>query len=633
MSLLSQRATGLLSARSTLQAHRPLDPTSLAVLFLALVSAPVEAQPRPADVPLVLDPVVVTASRSPQRLLDLVADVTVIDAEQIARGGLQGIIALLARQPGVEVTQNGGPGSTSGVFLRGANSSQTLVLIDGMRVASASSGATALEAIPPEQIERIEILRGPASSLYGADAIGGVIQVFTKRSAGSEMHANADVAYGTYNTFIGSAGVSGGSGMARGAIQVGGRRSDGFNAIVNPTNPFYDPDRDGYRNANVSANGELRFAADHALSMQYFRSRLDNQYDGGDAFDDRTITTLTTWRVALEDRFLPTWTSRLSAGEGQDKSVSRTGFGDFPFRTQQRQYEWQNDLGLPVGALTVALDRREERVDTDPSFAVQSRDTNAITAVYRVEAGPTAVQANVRHDDSSQFGAKTTGALAWGYRFSRNWRVTASAGTAFRAPTFNDLYFPGFSNPDLKPETSRNIEGGVYGNGWVGPLFWQAHAVAYHNRVQDLIVFQCDAICQPNNVANATLEGVTLEGDLLHAGATYHASLDLQSPKDSDTGRLLPRRARRHATLSMTRPFGPVNVIAEVVASSERFDDAENLRRLGGYAVVNLSLEWRVEPRTTLFIRADNLFDRNYELAADFATGGARVVAGVRWRL
>jgi vitamin B12 transporter len=635
MSLLSQRATRFLSSQSASHPHRALHPANLAVLFLAVVSARVEAQSRSADVPLVLDPVVVTASRSPQRLLDLVADVTVIDAEQIARGGLQGIIALLARQPGVEVTQNGGPGSTSGVFLRGANSSQTLVLVDGMRVASASSGATALEAIPPEQIERIEILRGPASSLYGADAIGGVIQVFTKRGAGSEVHANADVAYGTYNTIIGSAGVSGGSEMARGAIQVGGRRSDGFNAIVNPANFSYDPDRDGYRNASVGANGELRFATDHTISVRYFRSRLDNQYDGGDAFDDRTITTLTTWQVALEDRFLPTWTSRLSAGEGQDRSVSKTGFGDFPFRTKQRQYEWQNDLGLPVGALTLALDRREERVDTNPPFGVQSRDTNAVTAVYRVEAGANAVQANVRHDDSSQFGGKTTGALAWGYRISPNWRVTASAGPAFRVPTFNDLYFPGFSNPDLKPETSRNIEGGVYGNGWVGAVFWRAHLVAYHNRVHDLIVFQCDANfnCQPNNVANARLEGVTLEGDLVHAGATYHASIDLQSPKDSDTGRLLPRRARRHATVSMTQPLGPVNVIAEVVASSERFDDAENLRRLGGYAVVNLSLEWLVEPRTTLFIRGDNVFDRNYELAADFATGGARVMAGVRWRL
>src|SRR5690349_14538737 len=207
------------------------------VLLLALACAAAGAQPLPAPAPL--EPVFVTASRTPQPLLDLVADVTVIDADEIARSGPEGIAALLSRQPGVEITRNGGPGSTSGVFLRGANSTQTLVLIDGMRVASASSGATALEAIPPEQIERIEILRGPASSLYGADAIGGVIQVFTKRSANG-FSANASAGYGTFDTWSLAAGLSGGNALASGSIEIGNRESRGFNAITNPANFSYD---------------------------------------------------------------------------------------------------------------------------------------------------------------------------------------------------------------------------------------------------------------------------------------------------------------------------------------------------------------------------------------------------------
>ena len=592
------------------------------------------AQAQTLPGPTVLDPIVVTASRSPQRLLDLVADVTVIDAADIARGGAQGLVALLQRQPGVEITQNGGPGSTAGVFLRGANAAQTLVLIDGLRVASASNGAAALEAIPPEQIERIEILRGPASSLYGADAIGGVIQIFTRRGE-TGVHANGSLGGGTYSSFAGSAGVAGGTDATRGSVQISGRRSDGFNAIVNPANFSYDADRDGYRNASINASGRLQYAPAHALSVQYFRSHLDNQFDGGDAYDDRTLTTITAWRATLDDDWMARWHSTLTVGDGSDRSVSKTGFGAFPFVTHQHQYGWQNDVTLPAGALTLALERREERVDTDAGFAVRARDTNSLTGVYRIDADAHALQVNVRHDDSTQFGARTTGAVAWGYRFLPDWRVTASTGTAFKVPTFNDLYFPGFSNPDLRPETSRNIEVGLHTLGHARDIGWDAHATAYRNRVRDLIVFECDADfnCAPGNVADARLQGVTLAGRFTWRDTAINGSVDIQSPRDSASGRLLPRRARRHGVVALSQPYGRALLIVEVVGSSARFDDAANVRRLAGYGIVNVALEWAIEARTTLFVRGDNVFDRDYELAADFATGGARVLAGIRWRM
>jgi len=598
---------------------------------VALLSVTSHAQPLS---PAMLDPIVVTASRSPQRLLDLVADVTVIDADEIARSGGQGLVALLSRQPGVEIIQNGGPGATSGVFLRGANAAQTLVLIDGMRVASASSGATALEAIPIEQIERIEILRGPASSLYGADAIGGVIQVFTRRAAG-RMAANASLGYGTFDSWSGAAGVSGGRGPLHGSLELAGRGSEGFNAIVNPANPSYDPDRDGYRNDSVSAHGSLEPATGQTLALQYFKSRLDDHFDAGDDFDDRTVTTLETWQIASSNRIAPNWTSQLSFGDGSDRSVSKTGFGEFPFDTHQRQFTWQNDFTLPRGALTAAFERREERVDAGAGFPVTGRDTNAITGIYRVDADANALQANVRHDDSNQFGGKTTGALAWGYRLAPAWRVTASAGTAFKVPTFNDLYFPGFSNPDLRPETSRNVEAGVHWTSRGGEFAWQVHAIAFHQRVDDLIVFQCDASfnCAPNNVADATLEGASVYGDVEWRDTLLHASLDLQSPTDTASGLLLPRRARRHGVLSLAQALGRARLSAEIVGSSARFDDAENRRRLGGYGVVNLAVEWTLDASATLFLRADNVLDHHYELAADFATGGARIFGGMRWRL
>jgi len=261
-------------------------------LFALVAAGPTPAQ-NAAPVPAVLEPVVVTAARASQPIADVLADVTVIGADEILRSGVQSLAELLQRQPGVEIVQNGGPGSVSGALLRGANRGQTLVLVDGLRVSSSTSGTTPLEAIPLDQIDHIEILRGPSSSLYGADAIGGVVQVFTKHPQGSAFVPNISAGYGTYNTTALSAGFSATNGPLRVALQAGGRNSDGFNAIVNPENFSYNPDRDGFSTRNLSANANWTWRAGQELALQYFGNRLNTQFDGGfPYFDDRTITTV-----------------------------------------------------------------------------------------------------------------------------------------------------------------------------------------------------------------------------------------------------------------------------------------------------------------------------------------------------
>jgi len=576
-----------------------------------------------------IEPIFVTAARSPQPLAELIADVTTIGPEEIARAGAQSLAELLSRVPGVEIAMNGGPGSTSSVFLRGANRGHTLVLIDGLRVGSSTDGATALEAIPLEQIDHIEILRGPASSLYGADAIGGVIQIFTRKSDGA-LSANASAGYGTYRTALASGGVSGGDGPWRFALQGGVRKSAGFNAIGNPDNFSYNPDRDGYRDDSASGSVAFRFAPEQELTAQFLRSRENAQFDAGPGFDDRTITTLTSYSIASRNRLASFWTSKLEAGEGDDDSLSQTGFGPSRFKTRQRQYAWQNDFALTQSALSVAVERREERVDSDAGFAVTARNTNAVVGVWQWHDGPQAVQANLRRDDSSQFGGRTTGALAYGYAIGGGFRASASYGTAFKAPTFNDLYFPGFSNPALRPETAHSAEAALrYAGGG-----FSAGIVAYRNRVRDLIVFECDAAfnCAPQNVADATLEGVTLELEARKDDLVVRASADFQRPEDDASGNLLPRRARRHASLGAAQSWGALRVGAEMVASSERFDDAANTRRMGGYATVNLTADYALAAGWTLFARFDNVLDKHYELAADYNTPGASVFAGVRYR-
>ena len=562
----------------------------------------------------------------------MLADITVIGADEIARAGAQSVAELLQRQPGVEIVQNGGPGAVSGVFLRGANRGQTLVLIDGVRIASSSAGSTSLEAIPLDQIDRIEILRGPASSLYGADAIGGVVQVFTRRGTGA-LAGSGSAGYGTYGTWDVKGGVSGTAGPVQFALQAAAKASNGYSTITNPANFLFNPDPDGYTNRSVAANAGFAAAPGQELTAQFFRSRLDNQFDGGPDFDDSTITVAETWQVASRNRLASFWVSRLSAGAGIDDSDTQTAYGSSSFKTTQRQYAWQNEFTLPVGALTAGFERREEHVATDAGFVTTERNTNSLFGIYQLRVDGHALQANLRRDDSTQYGGKTTGALAYGYRFAPSLRVTAGYATGFKAPSFNDLYYPGFANPDLVPETSKNREAGVYWNGNVGGASLEARAIAYRNRVAQLIVFQCDAdfSCAPRNVDRATLEGVTLGLDArADGGATVTASLDLQSPEDDVTGKLLPRRARRHGALTAGYPLGPARVGVELVASSLRYDDPANLLKMGGYAIVNLTAEWAVVPGVTLFARADNVFDRNYELAAGYATGGATVFAGVR---
>ena len=582
--------------------------------------------------PLITDSYAVTASRSAQPIADVLADITVIDAATIARAGAQSLTELVQRQPGVEITMNGGPGSLSGIFLRGANRGQTLILVDGVRLSSSSAGATSLEAIPLDQVDRIEILRGPSSSLYGADAIGGVIQVFTRRGT-STLTGNASAGGGTYGTWDVKAGVGGTSGPVTFAAQGAAKGSNGFNAVVDPSSFLYNDDKDGYKNQSVSASLGYTWATGQELTGQFFRSHLNSQFDGSPGFDDRTITDAETWLVASRNVLAPFWVSRLSAGAGIDDSKSESAFDDFPFKTIQRQYTWQNELTLPLGMLTAGFERREEHLRTTAPFAVSNRDTNSFFGIYQLRHGEHALQGNLRHDDSNQYGGKTTGSIAYGYRFQPALRVTAGYATGFKAPSFNDLYYPGFSNPDVKPETSKNFEGGIYWNGIVGAASIELRAIAYRNRVSQLIIFQCDvdSNCAPQNVNRATLEGVTLGLEArADSGAIVTASLDIQSPEDDVTGKLLPRRARRHGALTVGYPVGPVRLGAELIASSLRYEDPANLLKMGGYAVLNLTAEWMVAPGWTLLARADNVFDKSYQLAAGFGTGGATVYAGVR---
>ncbi len=590
------------------------------------------------------DDVVVTASRIPQSRENLVADVSVIDREDIEQAGLSTLVELLRTQPGVEIESNGGFGATSNVHLRGTSSQSVVILVDGMRMGSATNGTTALEQISPKQIDRIEIVRGPASSLYGSEAIGGVIQIFTRRGT-DKPHFSAYLGYGSYNTREAAASFSGKVNDTSFALNASSQTTDGFSSLN--TNTGRDADDDAYRNLTLSGNIVQTLAEGHDIGLQFFRSKGHGNFDGNNfaAYQD---TRLHSFAMASNNRILSNWLSHLKLGESMDDLHSVGSFGTSNLRTYQRQYSWQNDLTLPAGTLTLAYDRLEDHVVGDTAFSKSRRSNNGWLASYVLEQGSHALHAGIRRDDNSQFGQHNTGNIGYGYKLNEFWRVSGSIGTAYRAPTFNDLYWPfraypgGFSyqgNPNLKPETSRNRE--------ISVTYDQGHhrvtATAFRNKVDDLLVgSQGLAADFPVNVGSATIKGLTLayEGWFGH----YHmrANADFQSPKNDDTDKWLVRRARQHASVWLGKSLGNLDVGGELIVSGQRYNDAANQFKLDGYAVVNLTAAYKLTDDWAINARVNNLFDREYALATSattfspnapaYNTPDINLFVGLRWQ-
>lgn len=570
-----------------------------------------------------LDEIVVTATRIPTPLATLTSDVSVLSAEDIRKSGASSLVELLRGQGGIEISHTGGPGKQSSLFIRGANANHTLVLVDGMRIQSATVGTTAVEHIPVELIERIEILRGPASSLYGSEAIGGVVQIFT-RAASERQGPWAEVGVGTQTSYKVSAGHTFIAGDTRLSLSLGRFSTDGFNA-TQPSTWGYDPDKDGYRNDHASMRLSHALAREHRLELSGLVTNGRTEFDSGPgALQKQRLSSLA---VTSRNRFGPGWESTLRLGQGRDR-MRNVGVAS-RFNTRNDQFQWQNDLRLADGDLLVAVERLRQKVSSTVNYTVDHREVDSVQVGYRTRLQNHGLQMNLRHDDDSQFGGHGSGSLSYGYQFHPQWRFTASVGTAFKAPTFNDLYWPSTpwfrGNPDLSPEKSKNVELGLNWQG--GGHSLTAHV--YRNRIDDLIVYVFPTM---ENIADARIDGISLRGRIKMADWSLAANLDLQSPEDVKTGKLLPRRARRHGSISLVRAMERYDVRAEIIANGARFDDKANTKRLDGYAVVHLGLDYRLGKDLHLNARLDNVFDEPYELAKGYNTQGRSLFIGLLYR-
>ena len=335
--------------------------------------------------------------------------------------------------------------------------------------------------------------------------------------------------------------------------------------------------------------------------------------------------------IFSRNRFTENWTSTLRIGQSSDDGRSFDNSTRYSsLHSTQTQYQWQNDLRLPLGSALLGIERVEQQVSSpDTAFTVTSRSINSFLAGWTGNLGNHRLQVNARQDNNSQFGDKTTGMIAYGYQFTENWRGNVSAGSAFKAPTFNDMYWPGAGNPNLKPETSENREAALH----YETATQHASVTYYHNRVDNLIQWApVDAYnWLPSNVARATLSGWTFAYNGHLDAYTLSGSLYLQDPKDDILETTLQYRARKHGKIALSREFGRFDLGGEVIASGMRYNDAANTQVLGGYGTANLFANYRVGGDWSVFARANNILDKKYMLIQDYATPGANLFVGVRY--
>ena len=607
----------------------------LAVPVVALVCVLSTSAQTATPAPVATLPeVVVTATRVSQPLTDLVADVTIVDRTQIERSGATGLGDLLARLPGVEMARNGGLGGITSVYLRGAETRFTALFIDGVRVDSQGTGGASWDVIPLSQVDRIEVLRGPAGAVYGSDAMGGVIQVFTRKGDGPAS-PYVGLSLGTYGTTKAEAGVSGSQGKWDYALSLVRQESKGFNSMQSR-----NPDDDGYTSESLAARVGLELNAAHRLELSVLSSQLNAQYDsqfGAINVDDRTVKKLQTSALNWRAEWSADYSSTLSLTTAQERYETLPS-PDLTV-TNSRGYLWQSEYRKLGQLFTWAFERREDALtNSETSPRDTSHFQNALALGYGWAANRHSVQLNLRHDVDSVFGPQTTGGAGYAYAFTSQWRAKASVGTAFRAPTLYQRFSP-YGSAELLPETSRNLDIGVAFAD--GPKAFGL--TLYQNDVSNLVQFEDNkGTCPANdpldpfggcyaNTAKARYQGMTLTGRYLIANVTLSGSLDLQDPRDSVTGKLLARRAQQHGKLAAETRVKSWAVAAELQASGLRYNDAGNTTELPGYALLGLRAESQVAKNWTLLVRLDNATDAKYELAQGYASAGRSLYAGLTW--
>jgi len=573
-----------------------------------------------ADTTLKTFDVFVTATRTPISKNNVIADITVISEEEIQRAGSASLTDLLQRQPGIEIYNSGGQGKVSSLHIRGSESDHVVVLVDGLRVNQITSGLTAFENIPLSQIEKIEIVRGSSTSIYGAGAIGGVIQIFTKKGV-SGFKPYAAIGYGRYDTKTTQAGLRAGNDSTNYAINISSLSTDGFSAYKT-NSPIYS-DKDGYDNLSLSGSMNHKFNDNNSIGLNFIKSSANNKYDNRNNLnfiDRKNKMDTQVIGVTFNNKITSDWQSDLKIGQSIYKYNDFDGSKWTPNDSYQNQISWLNNINLPLGSLLLIYDFNQEKINKSLGYDKSKRNNSGYMVGYLLTKDNHNFQANYRFDDNSAYGKFNTGNIGYSYKLNNEWTAAGSIGTAFRAPNFMDLYYPGYSNPNLKPEESKNIEASLRYQKDVDKF----SATVFLNKIDNFIQLDSDWI--PQNTEKAKFEGITFNGSTFIGHFQLFGNATFQSAENDVTHEKLTRRAKRYGNLGLNYYFDQWNVGSEINASGSKNDacDPDEFScpiKISGYAFVNLVADYRINNDTKLNLRINNLLNKEYALAYDGQPG------------
>ena len=573
--------------------------------------------------------VVVTANRVEQNLIDVMADIEVIDRADIERLQPQSFIELLQNISGIDITQQGGPGQSSSLFTRGTNSNQTLILVDGVRVGSATLGVKSISSIPLTQIERIEIVKGPRAAVWGSDAIGGVIQIFTRRYAAGEYQAKTS--FGSNGTHSRELSVGFGTDRFTNTLTYGFREYDGIDAHY-----IFDDDEDGSNNESLALRGDYQVTDSGVLDWVIQKDRSRVNFDtswGGDV--SVTKTEILNLRYQTEIKH---WNLSAAYKESSDNSIT---FGNgvvhanaAVFNTDREQINLlaRNQLSDNWG-ITFGVDWYEDNVEGTTDYIRGQRDTLSYYMTADYNSDSYLLDIAVRTDDVEEVSKETVFNLAAGYRFANDHVLSLNFGEGFKAPSFNDLYYPWGGNPNLQFETSENVE--LIYKAPVGMTFYTI--ALFDSTIDNLIQWTPDANnnWSPQNVGKVEISGLNFGATVRTDELTHKFSASYVDAKDAVTNNQLIRRAKKKLSYELIATFGAFETFLQAQYVGKRPDtDYQTYAsiQLDDYVQFNAGVNYDIDTNWIISLKVTDLTDEEPVLVSGYRPVGQEYSLSITYR-